>query len=104
MVCGCIPKADRHYHRTRPRTGSIEVSLRRSRKALSLLVLIRFNRGSVDPPIQKIISASLFMHPGFIIVDHIHFQYNAFMYGILLWSVLMARNVPFLSSKSPVFC
>lgn len=42
---------------------------------------------------QRIISASLFLHPGFLIVDHIHFQYNGFMYGILLWSLLMARNV-----------
>ncbi len=53
----------------------------------------RFIRGSVDPSTQRIISASLFLHPGFLIVDHIHFQYNGFMFGILLWSILMARNV-----------
>ncbi|GLB33692.1 putative ALG6 ALG8 glucosyltransferase family protein [Lyophyllum shimeji] len=55
-------------------------------------VLLRFIRGAVDPPNQRIISASLFLHPGFLIVDHIHFQYNGFMFGILLWSILMARN------------
>ena len=53
----------------------------------------RFIRGAVDPSVQRIISASLFLHPGFLIVDHIHFQYNGFMFGILLWSILMARNV-----------
>ncbi|KAF9006492.1 glucosyltransferase [Cyathus striatus] len=56
------------------------------------LALIRFIRGSVDPSTQRIISASIFLHPGFFIVDHIHFQYNGFMFGILLWSILMARN------------
>ncbi|KAF8913794.1 glucosyltransferase [Gymnopilus junonius] len=55
-------------------------------------VLLKFIRGSVDPPMQRIISASIFLHPGFLIVDHIHFQYNGFMYGILLWSILLARN------------
>ncbi|KAF8076270.1 glucosyltransferase [Lyophyllum atratum] len=55
-------------------------------------VLLRFIRGAVDPPTQRIISASLFLHPGFLIIDHIHFQYNGFMFGILLWSILMARN------------
>ncbi|KAH9940583.1 glycosyltransferase family 57 protein [Amylocystis lapponica] len=54
--------------------------------------LLRFTRGAVDPTTQRIISASLFLHPGFLIVDHIHFQYNGFMFGILLWSILMARN------------
>ncbi|KAF9469085.1 glucosyltransferase [Collybia nuda] len=54
--------------------------------------LLRFVRGSVDPPTQRIISASLFLHPGFLIVDHIHFQYNGFMFGILLWSILRARD------------
>ncbi|KAJ3823677.1 glycosyltransferase family 57 protein [Lentinula raphanica] len=54
--------------------------------------LLRFIRGAVDPPTQRIISASLFLHPGFLIIDHIHFQYNGFMFGILLWSILMARD------------
>jgi alpha-1,3-glucosyltransferase len=58
----------------------------------------RFIPGSVDASIQRIISAALFLHPGFLIVDHIHFQYNGFMFGILLWSILMARNVSFLLS------
>ncbi|KAL0582036.1 glycosyl transferase [Marasmius crinis-equi] len=52
----------------------------------------RFIRGAVDPDMQRLISASIFLHPGFLIVDHIHFQYNGFMFGILLWSILMARN------------
>ena len=47
----------------------------------------------MDPATQRIIAASLFLHPGFIIVDHIHFQYNGFMFGILLWSIIMAREV-----------
>lgn len=56
------------------------------------VAVLRFIRGSVDPSTQRIISALLFLHPGFLIVDHIHFQYNGFMFGILLWSILMARN------------
>lgn len=47
----------------------------------------------MDKTTQTIISASIFLHPSFLIVDHIHFQYNGFMFGILLWSILMARNV-----------
>ena len=65
-------------------------------RRLLILIFVRFIRGSVDPPIQRIISASIFLHPGFLIVDHMHFQYNGFMYGILLWSMLMARNVSVL--------
>lgn len=53
----------------------------------------RLARGSLDQTTQRIIAFSLFLHPGFIIVDHIHFQYNGFMFGILVWSLLMAREV-----------
>jgi alpha-1,3-glucosyltransferase len=68
-------------------------------RCLLIFFSYRFIRGSIEPPIQWIISASIFLHPGFLIVDHIHFQYNGFMYGILLWSILMARNVMSLCSK-----
>ncbi|KIY67436.1 glycosyltransferase family 57 protein [Cylindrobasidium torrendii FP15055 ss-10] len=54
--------------------------------------LLRLTRDAIDGRMQKIISISLFLHPGFLIVDHIHFQYNGFMFGILVWSILMARN------------
>ncbi|EIN10737.1 glycosyltransferase family 57 protein [Punctularia strigosozonata HHB-11173 SS5] len=54
--------------------------------------LLRLIRGSVNQNTQRIVLASLFAHPGFLIVDHIHFQYNGFMFGILLWSLVMARE------------
>ncbi|OCB91546.1 glycosyltransferase family 57 protein [Sanghuangporus baumii] len=66
--------------------------------------LLRFIRGAVDPSTQRIISASLFFHPGFLIVDHIHFQYNGFMFGILLLSVLSARNPAYFVYLLRAFC
>ncbi|GAA5961119.1 hypothetical protein JCM3765_001233 [Sporobolomyces pararoseus] len=38
------------------------------------------------------IAASLLVHPGLIIVDHIHFQYNGFLLGVLLWSLISAQE------------
>lgn len=38
------------------------------------------------------IAASLVLSPGLLIIDHIHFQYNGFMYGILVASIVAARN------------
>ncbi|EGN91843.1 glycosyltransferase family 57 protein [Serpula lacrymans var. lacrymans S7.3] len=56
------------------------------------IALLRFVRGTENISVQRIISASLFFHPGFLIVDHIHFQYNGFMFGILLWSIYQIRQ------------
>lgn len=39
---------------------------------------------SRDEPIAFLLLAA---NPGLFMVDHIHFQYNGFMYGILLYSI-----------------
>ena len=45
-----------------------------------------------DSGSRILLSASLFLHPGLIIIDHIHFQYNGFLFGVLLWSVWAIRE------------
>jgi hypothetical protein len=52
-----------------------------------------FNRKIPCSPAQHIITASIFTHPGLLIIDHIHFQYNGFLFGILLWSIFYAQKV-----------
>lgn len=35
---------------------------------------------------------SILLSPGLFIIDHIHFQYNGFLYGILILSLVLARK------------
>ncbi|KAL9532079.1 Dolichyl pyrophosphate Glc1Man9GlcNAc2 alpha-1,3-glucosyltransferase [Sphaerulina musiva] len=37
---------------------------------------------------------SILLSPGLLIIDHIHFQYNGTMYGILILSIVLARHRP----------
>lgn len=46
-----------------------------------------------------VVGGSLLMHPGIMIIDHIHFQYNGLLYGILLMSIIEAKRVSVLDQQ-----
>ncbi|KAM0791420.1 hypothetical protein ACM66B_005879 [Microbotryomycetes sp. NB124-2] len=74
------------------------VVFQRASVVASELVLVaavfRWARTTDKPDYQTaiVIAGSLLFHPGLIIVDHIHFQYNGFLLGILLWSLIAAQQ------------
>jgi len=49
-------------------------------------------KGSKTKPTAHAAALSILLSPGLLIIDHIHFQYNGFMYGILVLSLVLARN------------
>lgn len=38
------------------------------------------------------VALSIILSPGLLIIDHVHFQYNGFLYGLLILSLVMARK------------
>jgi alpha-1,3-glucosyltransferase len=62
-----------------------------------LVLLYALNRFIKSAPqankhLAHIASLSIFLSPGLLIIDHIHFQYNGFLYGILVLSIVLARK------------
>lgn len=60
--------------------------------------VIRYRRCFGAKHINWVIAGSIFLHPGLLIVDHLHFQYNGFLYGILVHSIVDMKKKRYLLS------
>ncbi|EWC47007.1 dolichyl pyrophosphate Glc1Man9GlcNAc2 alpha-1,3-glucosyltransferase [Drechslerella stenobrocha 248] len=54
---------------------------------LSLRRFVAIQDGPQAKKVARIIALSLLLSPAFLIIDHIHFQYNGMMFGILIFSL-----------------
>lgn len=52
----------------------------------------RYVKGSDSRRTAHAAALSILLSPGLLIIDHIHFQYNGFLFGILILSLVLARN------------
>lgn len=70
-----------------------------------MVAFFRFIK-SVSPAnahLAHIAGLSILLSPGLLIIDHIHFQYNGFMYGLLILSIVLARKRSTLLYSGIVF-
>lgn len=48
---------------------------------------------AASSPSLRTVALAIFLHPGFVILDSIHFQYNGFLFGIMVISLAAAKEV-----------
>ena len=61
---------------------------------MGLILYIRYVQTS-PVPLRKAshaVATSILLSPALLIIDHIHFQYNGFLYGILILSMVSIRK------------
>ena len=67
-----------------------------SQEAISLRPILYTRHVQTSPTgLQKnshAVAISIILSPALLIIDHIHFQYNGFLYGILILSMVLARK------------
>ncbi|KAM0819255.1 putative Dolichyl pyrophosphate Glc1Man9GlcNAc2 alpha-1,3-glucosyltransferase [Seiridium cardinale] len=68
----------------------------------ALQIFIDANHGA-SRRVAQAAAISIFLSPGLLIIDHIHFQYNGCMYGILIASLVLAKERSGLLASGLVF-
>jgi alpha-1,3-glucosyltransferase len=58
----------------------------------------RYVQASASKKTAHAAALAILLSPGLLIIDHIHFQYNGSMYGILILSIVLAQEGSLLSS------
>lgn len=58
---------------------------------VSLQWFINTSSSNKEKKRNFVISASIVLSPGLFIIDHIHFQYNGFLFGIFILSIINAK-------------
>jgi len=60
--------------------------------------LLRYVQASKSKKTAHAAALAIFLSPGLLIIDHIHFQYNGCMYGLLILSIVLAQEQSLLLS------
>lgn len=72
------------------------VFFQRATVIMTELVLVyaleRFVKSSKNKRSAHAAALSILLSPGLLIIDHIHFQYNGFLYGVLILSLVLAKK------------